>query len=175
MSRSHRDPPQSTTTPANNGATHGPHRRKPLSRHEEPWDIEHTHPEPKGTLPMLIMLILISVGLAAIAQITLKAGMNAVRDELGHAFRADGASLRTAATTPAVWIGLALFGLSAVVWLSVLSRSALSFAYPFAALTYVVIVVYDTIHKEPVGPLRWGGVGLIVLGIILVSRTPPHG
>lgn len=172
MSRRSRTPQQTETT---GPSGHGPNRRGPHSRHDAPRDIEHTHPEGKGSTAMLITLILISVGLAAIAQITLKIGMNVVRDEIGHPFRLDGGSLRAAATTPAVWLGLALFGLSALVWLSVLSRSALSFAYPFAALTYVVIVLYDTFQKEPVGGLRWGGVGLIVLGIILVSRTPPHG
>ena len=87
----------------------------------------------------------------------------------------DGASLRVAAQTFWVWAGLALFGLSAVVWLAVLSRTALSFAYPFAALTYVVIVLYDTARGEVVGTLRWAGVALIVAGIVLVSRTPTHG
>ena len=38
---------------------------------------------------------------------------------------------------PSCGCGLSLFGLSAVVWLVVLSRASLSFAYPFAALTYV--------------------------------------
>ena len=49
-----------------------------------------------------------------------------------------------------------------------------SFAYPFAALTYVVIVVYDAAKGETVSGLRWAGVLLIVAGIVLVSRTP-HG
>jgi len=53
-------------------------------------------------------------------------------------------------------------------------RAALSFAYPFAALTYVVIVLYDALRNEPTGALRWGGVALIMAGIILVSRTSPH-
>ena len=124
---------------------------------------------------MLIGLIVVSVMLAATAQIVLKHGMNQVRDQLGHPFGVDGASLRVAAQTFWVWAGLALFGLSAVVWLAVLSRTALSFAYPFAALTYVVIVLYDTARGEVVGTLRWAGVALIVAGIVLVSRTPTHG
>ena len=36
-----------------------------------------------------------------------------------------------------------LFGFSAIVWLVVLSRASLSFAYPFAALTYVMILLFD--------------------------------
>jgi len=141
---------------------------------EHDWDIEHAHPEPKETRLMLVALILASVALAAAAQIMLKHGMNQFFDRTDHAFRFDGASIRAVIRIPAVWIGLGLFGLSAIVWLAVLSRAALSFAYPFAALTYVVIVVYDSVRGEAVSGLRWGGVLLIVAGIVLVSRTP-HG
>src|SRR5438445_5297269 len=123
---------------------------------------------------MLVSLILASVAFAAAAQIVLKHGMNEVVDRTGHAFRFNGPSIRAVARTPAVWVGLGLFGLSALVWLAVLSRAALSYAYPFAALTYVVIVAYDTIRGEAVGALRWIGVALIVAGIVFVSRTP-HG
>ena len=42
-----------------------------------------------------------------------------------------------------VWLGLVIFALSAVVWLIVLSRASLSFAYPFASLTYVIILLFD--------------------------------
>ena len=150
-------------------------QRRPMSKHEEDWDIEHVHAETQGSRAMLLVLILISVGLAAAAQITLKHGMNQVVDRTGAAFRFDGASLKAVALTPAVWGGLALFGLSAFVWLAVLSRAALSFAYPFAALTYAIIVLYDLSVGEHISGLRWAGVALIVAGIILVSRTPAHG
>jgi drug/metabolite transporter (DMT)-like permease len=142
--------------------------------HSDEWDIEHSDPDPKGSSTMLLGLILISVLLAASAQIVLKHGMNQVTHELGHPFGVNAESLKTAGTTIWVWVGLALFGLSALVWLAVLSRAALSFAYPFAALTYVVILIYDAIRGETVGGLRWAGVALIVAGIVLVSRTPSH-
>lgn len=121
---------------------------------------------------MLIGLILVSVTLAAVAQLTLKHGMNQVSGKAGP-LQLTGASLRAVAATPAVWVGLVLFGISAVVWLAVLSRASLSFAYPFAALTYVLILLFDRlVLDQPVSALRWGGVALIVAGIVLVSRTP---
>ncbi len=76
------------------------------------------------------------------------------------------------ATTAAVWIGLVLFGLSALVWLAVLSRTTLSFAYPFASLTYVMILLADRfVLDEPVPGLRYAGVGFIIVGIVLVAQT----
>ena len=121
--------------------------------------------------PMLIALILFSVVLAAVAQLTLKHGMNQVAADTGVLrFSAD--SVRDVVTTPAVWAGLALFGLSAVVWLAVLSRASLSFAYPFASLTYVLILLADRfILDQEIPALRYAGVACIVVGIILVAQT----
>jgi drug/metabolite transporter (DMT)-like permease len=123
---------------------------------------------------MLIGMILLSVTLAAVAQLTLKHGMNGVNDELAPAkFGLDPSSLRVLITTPWIWAGLFLFGLSALVWLTVLSRASLSFAYPFASLTYVLILLFDRLWlNETVPALRWAGVAFIVTGIVLISRTP---
>jgi drug/metabolite transporter (DMT)-like permease len=142
--------------------------------HSDEWDIEHADPDPKGRSLMLLGLILMSVLFSASAQIVLKHGMNHVTHELGRPFKLDAESLRAAGTSFWVWVGIVLFALAAFVWLAVLSRAALSFAYPFAGLTYVVIVLYDTVRGEAVSGLRWGGVALIIAGIVLVSRTPSH-
>ncbi len=125
------------------------------------------------TRPMLIALILLSVGLAAVAQLTLKAGMNRVTESNGTA-TLTGDSLKAIAANPVVWAGLALFGLSALAWLFVLSRTSLSFAYPFASLTYLLIVLVDRfVFHEEIPPARWAGVALIMAGIVLVARTAP--
>jgi drug/metabolite transporter (DMT)-like permease len=127
----------------------------------------------KGKRPaMLIGLILFSVLLAAGAQLTLKHGMNQVADSSG-ALKLSASSLKDVVTTPAVWGGLFLFGLSAVVWLAVLSRTSLSFAYPFASLSYVLILLADKfVLDETIPGLRWAGVFFIMVGIVLVAQTP---
>ncbi len=126
----------------------------------------------EGNHTMLIALILLSVTLAAVAQLTLKHGVNEVVEESG-ALGVDGDSLRNVVTTAWVWIGLALFALSAVVWLAVLSRTSLSFAYPFASLTYVLILLADRfVLDQPVPGLRYAGVACIIVGIVLVAQTP---
>ena len=77
---------------------------------------------------------------------------------------------------PFVWGGLLLFGISAIVWLVVLSRASLSFAYPFASLTYVLILLFDQfVLKDEVPALRWGGVAFIAyrhLPDLAERRTP---
>jgi len=123
---------------------------------------------------VLIVLILLSVTLAALAQLTLKTGVNRVTSGTGgQALQITGASLKSLLTSPVVWAGLLMFGLSAVVWLFALSRATLSFAYPFASLSYVLILIFSRIVlHEQLSPLRLAGVALIVGGIILVAQTP---
>jgi drug/metabolite transporter (DMT)-like permease len=134
-------------------------------------DPEAHHPK-EGSRVMLIALILLSVALAASAQLTLKHGMNQVTAASGTATLSAG-SVRAILTNLSVLGGLAIFGLSAVVWLLVLSRASLSFAYPFASLTYVLILLADRfILHEDIPILRWVGVFFIVTGIILVAQTP---
>ncbi len=136
-------------------------------------DPETHHPK-EGSRVMLIGLILISVALAATAQLTLKHGMNQVTDANdGHAATLSVESVRAIVTNVSVIGGLLIFGLSAVVWLMVLSRASLSFAYPFASLTYVLILFADkfVLHEE-IPVLRWAGVFAIMTGIILVAQTP---
>ena len=123
---------------------------------------------------MLIALILTSVTLAALAQLTLKSGVNRVTSgRNGVGLQITGGSLRSLLTSPVVWTGLLLFGLSAVVWLFALSRATLSFAYPFASLSYVLILIFGRfVLHEQITPLRLLGVALIVAGIVLVAQTP---
>ena len=74
------------------------------------------------------------------------------------------------ATSPLVLGGLTCFGLSAVVWLFVLSQIPLSQAYPFVALGIVVTVTAGTIlFGETVTAQSLAGVVLIVTGVILVG------
>jgi len=130
----------------------------------------HTIPGETSHL-MLIALILLSVILAAVAQLTLKHGMDQVAAGTG-VLRFGTGSLRDVVTTPAVWLGLFLFGLSAVVWLAVLSRTALSFAYPFASLTYVLILLADRfVLDQEIPALRYAGFVWMVVGVVLVAQT----
>lgn len=123
---------------------------------------------------VLIGLILVSVALAAVAQLTLKYGMNQVTRDgtIPLSFGDPVATFRRVLVSPAIWAGLLTFGVSAAVWLMVLSRVSLSFAYPFASLTYVLILVFDRfVLHETIAPLRYAGVALVIAGLVLISRT----
>jgi multidrug transporter EmrE-like cation transporter len=127
----------------------------------------------EGERRMLIGLILMSVLLAGVAQVTLKVGVNRVTAASGGTVTLDANGVRSLLGSWVVWIGLVVFAASGVLWLFALSKASLSFAYPFAALGYIVIVAASVlILHESVPPLRWVGVAFIVIGIVLVANTP---
>jgi multidrug transporter EmrE-like cation transporter len=118
------------------------------------------------------LLVVVSVSLATGGHFTLKAAMDRV-GRIGTAeVNAFGDTVVRAAKEPRLWLGLFLFGISAIFWLVVLSRVSLSIAYPFAGLSYVGIVLLDRyVLHEPVPPLRWIGVAAIAAGIALVGLS----
>jgi multidrug transporter EmrE-like cation transporter len=116
------------------------------------------------------LLVVISVGLATGGHFMLKAAMDRVGRIGTEQVTNIGDTLSRAAREPRLWVGLFLFGISALFWLVVLSRVSLSIAYPFAGLSYVVIVFLDKyVLNEHVPILRWIGVAVVAAGIALVG------
>jgi drug/metabolite transporter (DMT)-like permease len=147
--------------------------------HTNPLDPDYEPPAPPGEKRrnrVTLALIILSVGLAAVAQLTLKYGMAQVGFIRGSELSSPVGTLVRIFREPIVWGGLAMFGISALFWMVALSRTSLSFAYPFAAMTYVLILLFDwLVLREPVVALRWLGVAFIIVGLILVSRTGEDG
>jgi multidrug transporter EmrE-like cation transporter len=116
-------------------------------------------------------LILIGVLLNAGAQVLLKAGTNAV----GHfEFSRDnilpvGWQL---ATEPHIMGGLACYVISVVVWIMALSRVEVSIAYPMLSIGYVVNAMAAWwLFGEAVSLTRLAGIGVIIVGVYIVSRS----
>lgn len=80
--------------------------------------------------------------------------------------------IRTIASNPFVFAGLALAFLASLSWMAALSKLPLSRAYPFMALSYVaVFALAPLLLQESVTPVRWLGIALIVLGVTLAGRA----
>jgi drug/metabolite transporter (DMT)-like permease len=75
-------------------------------------------------------------------------------------------------TTLRVWVGFLFSILSLFIWLFVLSKADLNFAFSIDSMHYIFIALSSMlILKEKVGKKRWLGTLLIVVGIVLVSLT----
>ncbi|MHB8840880.1 MAG: DMT family transporter [Candidatus Aquicultor sp.] len=119
-----------------------------------------------------IVLIVFSITLAIAGQLLLKSGMNQVgRIGTGDLVYYKDMLFKTF-LHPYILSGLALYFLSSIVWLIVLSRVNLSFAYPFAGLGYVLVMIISwRFMNEPVSAIRFAGAALIGLGVVFISRS----
>lgn len=118
----------------------------------------------------ILALIIISVTLSAVAQITMKRGVEA--PEIQQALTEPIRALGKFAGNGYVLTGLLLYGVGAAIWLFVLARLDVSMAYPFMALGFALTVLLGALLLgEQVGPARLLGTSLIVLGVVLVARS----
>ena len=80
-------------------------------------------------------------------------------------------TLRVLSQWPIV-AGLACYVLSVGVWIVALSRVEVSLAYPMLSLGYVVNALAAWwLFGEMLGPMRWAGMALILLGVLVMSRS----
>lgn len=119
----------------------------------------------------LLLLILSSVGLSALAQILLKTGMSTGTVQVAMA--SGGMPLVQAIMTSThVILGLALYGAGALIWLLVLARIDVSVAYPFVGLGFVVTLALAwLILNEPIGMSRVFGTLLVGAGVYFVAHS----
>lgn len=120
---------------------------------------------------MNLALILTSTIFGVVGQLMLKRGMTILGPLTLSATGAPGLVWRVF-TTPAVILGLAIYVGATFFWLLALSRVQLTYAYPFASLSYVLIVIaaWLTLGEHP-SPARLGGMGIIMTGVLLISQT----
>ncbi len=121
----------------------------------------------------VLALIVVAVGLSALAQVALKHGM--AGQPVQAALSGGGGAVAVVlaiATSPGVVIGLAMYGLSAVLWLFVLARVDLSVAYAFVALGFLLVMALGVlVFGEPLSARKVLGTLLVAGGIWLVATS----
>jgi len=116
-------------------------------------------------------LIIFGVMLNAAAQLALKQGM---RDVGYFDFRLGncGRVLLAVAASPYILAGLACYIISVAVWLLVLSRVEVSYAYPLLSIGYIVTAFAGWhFFNESISLTRWAGIIVICLGVWLITRS----
>src|SRR5678815_2024150 len=98
---------------------------------------------------LIFSLILLGVLLNAAAQLLLKAGMS----QIGHFEFSMANALPIGlqvAGNPSILTGLCLYMISVVVWLLVLSRVQVSYAYPMLSIGYIAVsYTHLRAHETP--------------------------
>lgn len=124
----------------------------------------------KARMDIAVIYILISVITGAVGQVMLKKGMTTL-GPLVISIKEIPSLVLKIATNPFIFFGLAIYVGGILFWLVALSRVDLSFAYPFASLSYVLMFLASWIFlNEQITMLRIIGSVVIILGVIIVSR-----
>jgi drug/metabolite transporter (DMT)-like permease len=118
------------------------------------------------------VILLSAVALAAVGQVMLKHGMVQAKAlaALHHETLA-----RSAVQNAWVLSGLVVFGLSAIAWLTTLSRVPLNLAYPFNALGYLAILGASVVVlHERANVWTLAGSSMVVVGLIVIVLLGPQ-
>ena len=116
-------------------------------------------------------LIFTGVMLNAAAQILMKTGTNSI----GY-FEFSSANIvpigYKLATEPHIIGALFCYALSVVVWILALSRVQVSIAFPLLSMAYVVNAIAAWyLFNEALNPTKIMGIGIIIVGVIVISRA----
>jgi drug/metabolite transporter (DMT)-like permease len=118
-------------------------------------------------LPLILLGVLLNAG----AQIALKQGMRTIGPfafSLENLFPVGVKAI----LNPFVVAALFCYAVSVIVWLMVLSRVEVSYAYPLLSVGYIVAAFAGkSFFAESLGPVRWAGVLVICLGVYLITRS----
>lgn len=118
----------------------------------------------------MVILVLVPVLIGVVGQLFLKKGML----QIGEFSLKSGlvAKFIEIFMNPSVLLGFFFYFLSSILWLIVLSRIELSFAYPLLSVGYILVLIASWyFFNENVTLIRWSGVIVICLGVYLISRS----
>jgi len=122
---------------------------------------------------MLRVLIAMTVaaGSAAIGQILVRRGMQQVGSLENYAPLALVAYFWQSLCNPYVIFGTFFNAVFYFLFLAALSWTDVTIALPMTAIEYVFAAFLALmILKENVPPVRWAGIALVVIGVILIAR-----
>jgi drug/metabolite transporter (DMT)-like permease len=123
-------------------------------------------------LPLILLLIFLSSVCDTLNQFFLKSAINSLNVSLSARLIQVVRFVAALILLPRVWLGFFCSAISLCLWLFVLSRVDLNFAFSLDSMHYILIAVASRLFlKERVGAKRWFGTCLIIVGIILVSLS----
>lgn len=117
-----------------------------------------------------LLEILLSVFMGAIGQTILKLGANKL-GTISLSFKTIIKDVVHILMVPEILIGLILFGSSFLLWIKVLTKSDLSYAYPMVSLGYIVVALMSKfLLNEPFNINKVIGMVMIISGVFILNR-----
>lgn len=73
--------------------------------------------------------------------------------------------------SPLTWLAIVVIIVDLVIWLYILKFIPLSIAFPLSRTVDVLVPISCwLILKEMISPLRWCGIALVIVGLIIVAK-----
>jgi uncharacterized membrane protein len=120
------------------------------------------------TLALTALVVLLN----AVGNVLLKVGMQRVGEIQTFSPGALGAAAWQAFTTGPLWLGVVVLAIFFICYLVLLSWADYSYIQPASATGYAIVPLFGwLLAGEQVGVVRWSGVVLISIGVVLVGRT----
>lgn len=119
-----------------------------------------------------LLILFFGLVMVALGEVCLSKGMKQVgRVDTAHIGEL-AAIFSRVVVNKTILLGVCFHFVYFMVWLVVLSRADLSLAQPLTAFVYVLCVFFSKyLLHEDVSTLRWVGTGLVVIGVMLLSRS----
>ena len=109
--------------------------------------------------------LMLGKGMKSIGKITTKISSPG---EFVHVFS-------TVLSSGTIWLGIASLLAFFVAYMLVLSWADYSYVQPASAIAYGVVALLATLLLgEAVSPIRWIGIAIICLGVLVVGHTNPR-
>lgn len=119
-----------------------------------------------------IVLMLMAVTAGTVGDLLLAKGMKELGDLSTMNLRGIMEVALRAMTEWKIVVGTAMLALFFFLWLAVLSWEDLSVALPLQALNYVLVALLAKyLLNEQVSPLRWAGIIMVCIGVMLITKS----
>ena len=115
----------------------------------------------------LIILMTSQTFFLVLSQVFLKFGLNKISK-----FSLSFETFKLIITNYYFWLTALSMGIATGIWVYVLRKNEFSVAYPLISISYIFgLLAAVFIFKESVPLGRWLGVGVIILGIFLITKN----
>lgn len=123
---------------------------------------------------MIVFLwIACAIGVAVVGQTSMKIGMKELGEINDTGKLVSPSNIIRMFTNKWVFFGVALYAVSVIFWLGILSKLDVSVAYPLLSLGYIftALIGQFVLHENKLMLINWLGIFLIIGGVYLLMRT----
>jgi drug/metabolite transporter (DMT)-like permease len=121
------------------------------------------------------LLILFIVVFAPLGNVLLSKGMKGVGSAVNWTPRDLFPILLRILGSPSIWLGIASLLTFFVAYMLVLTWADYSYVQPASSFSYAVVAILSYfLLGDHVSPLRWLGIAVICVGVLIVGRTHPR-